>query len=209
MNRLDWQWKNLMKLCDVDHEVYKAIYADIKRHYNAEKRFYHNLSHIAHVLQIIIELKDLASNLPVVQLAAWFHDIIYDPQKDDNEKLSAEYGQEALRNMNLSTAIIRPTKALIRATKRHRAPKGDIDAAILLDADLAILAADSHNYSSYKEAIEKEYSWLPAKIYRSERVRILQNFLDRKRIFFTKPMFERCEARARRNLIQEIEMLTF
>lgn len=33
-------------------------------------------------------------NTDIVELAIWFHDVIYDPKRKDNEKLSAELFQE-------------------------------------------------------------------------------------------------------------------
>ena len=82
----------------------------------------------------------------------------------------------------------------------------DLAGQTLLDADLAILAADELLYDAYAEAIRREYAWVPEGDYRAGRVRVLERFLARPRIFFTPPMAE-AETRACDNLAREIGRL--
>lgn len=72
-----------------------------------------------------------------VELAAWFHDAIYDIGRDDNEDRSAELARELL-----STSPVRDEVArLVLATKTHKVSAGDINGAVLSDADLSVLGA--------------------------------------------------------------------
>jgi predicted metal-dependent HD superfamily phosphohydrolase len=98
---------------------------------------------------------------------------------------------------------------LILATEHGRTtePSTDRDKAVLLDADLAILAAEGKRYARYAADIRKEYDFVPEADYRKGRTAVLNGFLSRPRIFHTPLMFEEGEESARRNLRAEIEQL--
>jgi predicted metal-dependent HD superfamily phosphohydrolase len=79
---------------------------------------------------------------------------------------------------------------------------GDTD--ILLDADLAILGAEVQRYLRYAEDIRHEYEWVDDAKYRAGRVKVLQAFLDRNRIYRTQRMFVEGEQAARNNMYKEM-----
>jgi predicted metal-dependent HD superfamily phosphohydrolase len=79
---------------------------------------------------------------------------------------------------------------------------------VLLDADLAILAATEAEYSRYAQAIRHEYAWLPENEYRAGRRGLLERFLALDRIYRTEKMFQAGEEQARRNMRKEIEGLS-
>ena len=68
-----------------------------------------------------------------------------------------------------------------------------------LDADLSIL--ESPGYAVYAQDIRREYSHYPDKEYKTGRIAVLQTFLNKK-IFFL-----RDDAKARKNILEEIEAL--
>jgi len=74
-------------------------------------------------------------------------------------------------------------------------------------AGLAILGASAADYDRYARAIREEYAWVPEQDYRAGRRRILEGFLERERLFYMPPLFERLEMSARANLRREIERL--
>ena len=75
------------------------------------------------------------------------------------------------------------------------------------DIDLSVLGASPDDYGSYAEHISQEYSFVPAEIYNSARIGVLQMFLDRIRIYRTNFFHEKYEAQARTNLAGEIALL--
>jgi predicted metal-dependent HD superfamily phosphohydrolase len=99
---------------------------------------------------------------------------------------------------------------LIHATAHLAAdrPPGDRETAILLDADLAILGAAPERYARYAGAIRQEYAWVPEAEYRVGRVRVLDRFLARPRIFWTDLAYQEGEQQARANLLAERAALT-
>lgn len=174
--------------------------------YSEPHRHYHNLEHIAEVLKVAGRLAKYAPHPVAVQFAAWYHDAIYDPTRDDNEARSAELAREELTRMGLEARSIATTERLIRATD-HRGTPVDADADVLLDADLAILGAGETRYRSYAEAIRREYAHVPDADYRSGRAAVLERFLARPRIYRTEAMVLEAEAAARANLAAEIAAL--
>jgi hypothetical protein len=89
-------------------------------------------------------------------------------------------------------------------TKTHDAGD-DVDAKVLLDADLSILGADESEYQAYAENIRREYAWVPESDYRKGRRQVLERFLSRPRIFH---FLSKLEGPARQNLAEEIARLS-
>ena len=87
--------------------------------------------------------------------------------------------------------------ALVIATAGHEPPGGiDPDAAsVVLDADLAILAAEPAAYSAYVAGVRAEYSHIDDAGWRAGRAAVLAELLRRSEIYRSPPMRER-EARA-------------
>jgi predicted metal-dependent HD superfamily phosphohydrolase len=104
--------------------------------------------------------------------------------------------------------VVQDVSKIILATKTHQVPENDIDVRIFLDADLSILGASSWEYNIYTQAIGKEYSWLSESEYRWGRIQVLQQFLQRERIYLTAEIFDAREIKARQNIQAEIESLS-
>jgi predicted metal-dependent HD superfamily phosphohydrolase len=151
-------------------------------------------------LDTVDELKPLATDFTAIRLAVWFHDVIYDPRAKDNEIKSAEYARKTLHTLGLSPEVIDKVSNLILATITHQAPDGDINAQILLDADLAPLAADESAFIRQSMALRKEYAWLSEEEFQANRARLLGSFLERDRIYQTDELYTSLESQARRNL---------
>jgi predicted metal-dependent HD superfamily phosphohydrolase len=208
-NILFRHWQHTLQPFGVNNINLETAFADLVDSYSAAHRYYHNLKHIHNVLEIIETLKTYTDNLPAVQLAAWLHDIVYDPQAKDNEEKSAEYADKFLRNLGVPITEINTVKRLILNTKHHQADIDDLDSQVLLDADLGILAVNPQKYREYADAIRLEYSWLSTREYVIARQQVLQKFLQRSNIYFTPLMLEFAELFARYNLNTEIQLLSW
>jgi predicted metal-dependent HD superfamily phosphohydrolase len=144
-----------------------------------------------------------------VQLAIWFHDAVYDPRAKDNEAKSAELAATLLHPLGVPAGTIDRVANLVKATAHLASAEApaERDAAVLLDADLAILGAAEERYRRYAADIRKEYGFVSDADYRKGRAAVLKLFLGRPRIFHTPVMFEEGEARARANLAAELKEL--
>lgn len=203
--KLFQHWCQLLQNFHVNQTAAKKTFTQILLAYSTPNRYYHNLEHIYQVLEVIQTLKNQTQDLKIVQLAAWFHDIVYDTTVKDNEDKSANYAVECLLSLSIPPDVIKNVKRLILTTKNHQAFSNDYDAQVLLDADLAILGSNSSDYRNYTQAIRNEYIWVPELEYFAGRQLVLQNFLQRQNIYFTEIMQQTKEKNARKNLQAEIE----
>lgn len=199
-------WRTLTRESKAPITVSESIWKAMAIAYQSPKRHYHTLEHIASMLAFARRYRAIAKDYPALCYAIWFHDFVYDSRANDNEKRSAVAAEGFLKKLHAPTRVIRRTRQLIRATRLHRANRGDIDAQILLDADLAVLAAPTKQYAAYTRAIRKEYAWVPEEHYRAGRAKVLERFLKRKQIYFT-PAMKRRKLRAHRNLKRELAQL--
>lgn len=183
--------------------VADALYADVLARYGEPHRAYHGPRHVDHVLATIDELD--AAPGEALRWAAWLHDVVYDTRAADNEARSAEYARERLPALGVAAADVERVAGLVLATATHEAFDGE--AAVLLDADLAILGADEAAYDAYAAAIRREYAWVPDDLYRAGRAAVLRGFLDREHVFATSAMREAADDAARANLARELASL--
>ena len=195
------RWHDLMQTWSVDPIQADKQFDDVCLAYSGPGRFYHTLDHVLAVLATAGSLASYTKNLNAVKLATWLHDVIYDSRASDNEERSAEYALCLCEELAIPEG--ERVAALIRKTKTHDAGD-DVDAQVLLDADLAILGASESDYLAYAENIRREYAWVPESDYRKGRRQVLERFLTRPRIFH---FLSHLEEPARRNLAAEIARL--
>ncbi len=167
--------------------------------YDQPTRHYHSRHHLGDSLRRLRAVRRLAREPLLVELALWFHDAVYDAKRTDNEEQSARWAERSLLEAGASSSMADIVVELILAT-RHDAAMPEGDAALLCDIDLAVLGATRSRYDEYEQAIRAEYAWVPAIQFREGRARILQNLLQRERIYVTEPFARRREDRARANL---------
>jgi predicted metal-dependent HD superfamily phosphohydrolase len=106
--------------------------------YTAPGRHYHNLKHIEDCLGALAGVDNLAAaEREILTQAIWWHDVVYDATRSDNEELSARLAEQHIRP-DLGQEVGR----LIRLTKSHQVASDDRLGAILISIDLSILGAN-------------------------------------------------------------------
>jgi predicted metal-dependent HD superfamily phosphohydrolase len=176
-----------------------GVYEELLARYAEPGRRYHTARHLEECFAELAGVRAEAARLGEVELALWFHDAIYDTRRPDNEQRSADWARAVTAAAGLDSSVGERVASLIMAT-RHNAVPRDPDARVLVDVDLAILAAPPLRFDEYERAIRDEYRWIPASIFRRKRRAILQRFLERPQLFNTPSIRERYEQRARTNL---------
>lgn len=176
----------------------EAVAAELVARWSEPHRHYHNLAHLTLCL-------DEVDSEPVVALAAWGHDVVYDPRSSANEERSAQLLAGLLLRCQVPPAISSEACRLVRLTAGHRVEVGDRFGAMLADVDLAILARPWPEYLSYVDAVRMEYSHVPDELWRAGRGAVLSDLLDLPSMFHLHP--ER-EDPARANLSRELARLT-
>ncbi len=219
-------WVRLMDKYGISPADAYPVFDRLAAAHSEPARHYHTLEHVAEMLRVAGRLLEPANDGDAIQLAVWFHDAVHDPRAKDNEARSAELMMDALAPFSLPAGLIQHVAEMILATDHlpplaatnHLPPlarggRGGADliaaadTAVLLDADLAILAADEWRYLKYAEAIRNEYAWVDDAAYRTGRAAVLQAFLDRPRIYRTARFHDMGDGPARRNMAAEIGRL--
>ncbi|MGQ0799292.1 MAG: HD domain-containing protein [Pseudomarimonas sp.] len=193
------RWRTLARqlgLLDSD-----AIGSELVARYGETHRCFHGHAHLTQVLDVLDELKAD----PRLHLAAWFHDAVYRPGRNDNEPLSAVLARQRLEAAGLPQPDLELVARAVIATAGHR----DVDPAFdpLLDADLAVLGASPLAYQRYREQIRQEFAAIPDLLFGPARVSFLRGMLARRAIYRTPACHLRFEGQAHRNLQNELDQL--
>jgi predicted metal-dependent HD superfamily phosphohydrolase len=130
---------------------------------------------------------------------------VYDPRSADNESASAALARQVLTELDQPPPTVARVSALVEATADHQ--PSSADEAVLVDADLAVLAGDPATYEAYARGVRREYAHVDDDAWRVGRAAVLRSLLDRRRLFTTEPATA-WEARARANLTAELAGLT-
>ncbi|GAB7002915.1 hypothetical protein JCM18899A_03860 [Nocardioides sp. AN3] len=177
---------------------------ELQAAYDDPGRRYHSTRHLGEVLARLEELREAGTaydDLPVT-LAAWFHDSVYDGERDAEER-SAVWAEDGLRG-RVEAAVVDEVARLVRLTETHRPDDADINGCALSDADLAILAAAPERYAEYRAAIRAEYGHLDDEEFRKGRAHVLSQLLEKDTLFHTAFARDAWEAVARANLQAEL-----
>jgi len=183
--------------------------------YAEAHRAYHNMTHVQDViasLDFLLDGEDSSTDAlthneeAILILAAFFHDVIYNPKSSTNEKDSADLflkfaselsttisfsGKQQgdstsgvdndgeIRNCNMVMQI----EECIIATATHISSAGKAHEtqnhtlAIFLDADMSILGKNVDTYNNYAGCIRREYEFVDRNLYCDKRAGILESFL--------------------------------
>jgi len=158
---------------------------DIIKHWSEEHRNFHTLEHLTDVLDQIQNRKD-EFRLPdyySLIIAAFFHDIVYDPQRNDNEEKSVKFFNSRLPKPSLkmlslnSDMIFNNVKDIIIDTKKHSAKKGV--KKIFNDIDCSILTRKFIDLVRWEEQIYEEYKFVGWDKYFENRMKFLKTILPK------------------------------
>lgn len=191
---------------DLGLEARMELHADLRNAYSEPHRAYHTLHHVSECLQLLQQTQGLARSVASIELAIWFHDAIYDPRRSDNEERSAMWAQSELRRAGAPLRLQNRIASLVMVT-RHDGEPQDEDEELMSDIDLAILGAGSRRFDEYERQVRQEYAHVPTQQFRPARRKILNDFLERERIYRTEWFRTRREAQARTNVQRSLTRL--
>ncbi|MCY7397064.1 MAG: hypothetical protein LH468_13110 [Nocardioides sp.] len=186
------------------HDVRDALLAA----YADPARSYHDTRHLGEVLDRLDELAAHGTGYDrtTVLLAAWFHDGVYDGERDAEDR-SAVWAERALAGM-LSAEVVAEVARLVRLTETHQPLDEDAGGCALSDADLAILAAGPERYAEYVAAVRREYAHLADDVFAAGRAQVLQGLADKPHLFHMRWARGQWEGTARANLKRELAQLS-
>ncbi len=197
-------WLRLMAAFGMPENV--EMHDSLLAAYSEKHRAYHTLDHIKACFVHLDAVRDQANHPHEIEMALWFHDVIYKPFSGTNEEDSADMAKAFLAAHMVPPEVIARIYDLILLTKDHGVPTSN-DGQLMLDIDLSILGADSHIYAQFEKDVRKEYKRVPFFMFKKKRKEILKAFLSRPRIYQTPYFFDRLEKHAKQNLTWAISSL--
>ncbi len=197
---------NLSKKFSENSNLIDELWSEIETNYSIKKRHYHTLAHIENLLLQLNEIKYEINDWDTILFTLFYHDVVYNALKNDNEDRSADFARMRLKKLSVPELQIENCANQIIATKKHLLSL-DNDTNYFLDADLSILGADWKTYLTYAQQVRREYAIYPDLIYKPGRKKVLQHFLQMDRIFKTEHLFQKFEMQAKLNLQHELTIL--
>jgi predicted metal-dependent HD superfamily phosphohydrolase len=179
---------------------------EIEKAYGSRGRFYHTVSHLESLFRLLKDVKSNINEWDALMFALFYHDLIYNVRRSDNEVRSAQVAVNRMRAIDVPAVITEKCQRIIHATQGHE-PSTDEDVNFFTDADLAILGQDTERYALYCRQVRKEYRLYPDFLYKPGRRKVVQHFLNRRQIYKTQHFSQLFENQARYNLASELATL--
>lgn len=187
-----------------DTILIKNIWEEIESSYAKKDRYYHSLTHLNNLLNELLLVKQKIIDWDCILFSLYFHDIVYNTLKSNNEEKSAEIARLRMLSMGVPLSTIEKCVHQIISTKTH-VLSNDSDTNYFTDADLSILGSNNSTYTNYTIQIRKEYSIYPNIIYNAGRKKVVEHFLTLNPIFKTDYFFDKFEQQAVSNLQTELK----
>lgn len=184
---------------------------DLISRWNAEGRILHNTRHLIKTLARIDEIASTAHDPEVLRVALWYQgavlnrsfDVFQRGTNSDEQEFSALYhARSRMETLGLSEDVISRIQELMMALFTHRADPSDMDAQVLIDADLGMLAASPQDFKRFRESLREECPDLCDTDYVRARRLAIKKILAREQIFHS-PLALAWEETARANLEAE------
>ncbi|WP_100499448.1 HD domain-containing protein [Geodermatophilus chilensis] len=189
-----------------DSPTSRTEWAAVVAAWSEPHRRYHDLAHLAAVLGLVGEVGGAATDPAAVWLAAWYHDVVYDPRRGDNEEVSAERARAGLRGL-VPAERVEEVARLVLLTAGHDPAPDDANGAVLCDADLAVLAGPPEAYAAYASAVREEYGHLSDAEFTAGRTAVLEHLLALPGLYRLPAVADEWTPRARANLAAELSLL--
>jgi predicted metal-dependent HD superfamily phosphohydrolase len=156
----------------------RSVVDEVFANLSQAHRFYHTLRHVHDLLVELDSLETAPSNPQAIELAIWYHDIVYNPKAQDNEAKSVALFRRHCHQLGMASETVELVSAMIMATTHQ--PMNEIkssDVALFLDLDLSILSADPFRFCAYEKNVWLEFRHVPWPLRAYFRKRLLKRFL--------------------------------
>jgi predicted metal-dependent HD superfamily phosphohydrolase len=175
-----------------------AVFKAVRDHYDEPHRVYHTADHIRHCLREVDRIPDDYEHKTAVEIAIWFHDVIYEIGDPGNEANSADWFKKQAQG-DLPDAIIDQVYRMIIATE-HREPAMELDSAYVVDVDLSSFGLPFDEFAVDSAMVRAENIHLTDAQFFQGQKQFLLRLLERDRIFQTELFNGLYEAQARSNI---------
>ena len=189
--------------------------ADLVERWSAPERQLHNLRRLMNTLTHIDEIASSAHDADILRVAAWYHGAFLNKaleiklggfQANFASTRCIDHAHNRLTNLGVPEEVVVRIDELIAFLTRHRAPRSDFDAQVLVDADLACLSCSPQDYKKLRCALRAELSELDDLQFIKARRALVKKLLGYESIYQS-PLGAAWEDTARANLEVELARL--
>jgi predicted metal-dependent HD superfamily phosphohydrolase len=163
------RWRALVSPWGASPAEVDAAFDEVIARYSEPHRRYHTVEHLTETLALV--------DGGAVELAVWFHDVIYDTTSSDNEARSADHAATMLARLNAPDEVVAEVRRLVLLTAGHVVDDLDADGELLVAADLSILSSDATRYDRYTRDVRAEYAHVDDASWREGRTAVLESLL--------------------------------
>lgn len=208
IDTLKARWRtHVQMLGNFSADVVGKLFDHLCTSYSEGHRKYHTLEHLSWMFDCLEAHADEIGDPARLAFATWYHDVVYDPRRSDNEAKSAERAMKELDELGASPDLRSHVVQLILATKHHSKGGRDYDDDIFLDADFAILGTREPIYDKYIQDVRAEYAHLDNQAWNNGRTTFLKTIASGDRIFRTGIFEGEYADQARANITRELKKL--
>ena len=195
---------------DLEHEG-----TDLIQRWSAPNRQLHNVRRLMNTLTHIDEISSSAHDPDILRVAAWYHGAFLNKaleiklggfQANFASTRCIDHAHNRLTKLGVPEDVVARIDELIAFLTRHRAPRTDFDAQVLVDADLAGLACSPQDYKKLRTSLRAELSELDDLQFTKARMALVKKLLSYETIYQS-PLGSAWEETARANLEVELSRL--
>jgi predicted metal-dependent HD superfamily phosphohydrolase len=174
------------------------VFQELHGLYSEPGRFYHTPEHIEHCLRQLDQAASHLDDPDSVEIAIWFHDLIYDTRASDNEQRSADRFLE-LAGKSMDSSFKSKVHDLIMVTVHPGLPQTS-DQQFMVDIDLSSFGLPWEDFVRDSDAVRGEFPHLADTEFFPRHRAFVKSLLSRPNFYFTDFFRSRLEKRARSNI---------
>lgn len=203
-NRFQLLWSRCLVDSAIDESA--IIHQQLMDSYNEPQRYYHTLDHIEHCLSLFDKISSKLQSPHALELAIWFHDVVYQPGATNNEQLSADQFMQTTKK-RFDDSLRNTVYQHIMATLHLHSEMNHADTKYMVDIDLSSFGLPWPEFIHDSENLRREMAHLSNEDYCRKQSAFQQALMDRPRFFRSDYFYQNYESQARQNLSDYYESI--
>jgi len=203
--RFQLLWRRCLLDSAIDESA--AIHAQLVDYYSEPQRFYHTLAHIEHCLTLFDKISHDLQNPEALELAIWFHDMVYAPGAIDNEQLSADQfmaASDGVFDDRLRDTVYRH----IMATVHNGSEVNNADTKYMVDIDLSSFGQPWAEFIRDSDNLRLEMENLSDDLFYQKQAAFQDKLFCRPKFFKSDYFYDNYETQARQNRSDYFEAIS-
>ena len=181
-----------------------VIYRQLIDAYSEPQRRYHTLLHLERCLLLLDKIRPELQIPEALELAIWFHDVVYQPGAVDNEQRSADQFM-ATTNGVFDVTVRNTVYRHIMATRHDGSEVDNTDTKFLLDIDLASFGSPWAEFISDSDNLRLELKDLSDEEFYQKQAAFQDKLFAQPRFFKSDYFYDKYETQARQNRSDYLE----